>query len=506
MKPNKKGLLLTGLMLMGLSSVYAQTSGTMTTMGDWNTSTNWQGGVIPDGAGNIAYIGANAGGPSLTAGMITIGKMVFLAEGSGNDRSILGGSGTFRFATSDNTTPMVDLSAITRAKVVTTYGIISGTQGLAIDAGITGVRVSNATNWSNFSGTLTLMRGGIAPQSGNNNTPINSEFVLGTGNNTATISVTLGRTVDFASIAGNASSIVTGGGSTNFNLSGTVKNITVSGTSYTALANTERRDFQGSIIAAGAGVSNYINVNKNGAYTQIFSGTNYYAGNTSVNAGTLLVNGFHNVTNGAGAADGAAGVGGKYMVANGATLGGNGTIKPFDTSASGVNNMIAMGNGSHLSPGDSGAGFLTLDGANVKAGSKLLLGGATLNLDLSLSANGQGTYLNFINAKDGSIDFGNGSVIGLTINITDLTNGGLSGDYLLFQSDNANAFNMYGGSWNDIISLTGLNNYSSNEYSIQVSSDFTKIYLNVIPEPSTWMLLIGGVLLSTSARVMRRRV
>jgi autotransporter-associated beta strand protein len=80
--------------------------------------------------------------------------------------------------------------------------------------------------------------------------------------------------------------------------------------------------FGGIIINESSGASGLINLVKIGGGVQTLSGPNTYTGTTTINGGTLLVNGMHvgshlNVAN--------AGVTGAYTVNSGGTLGGTGS-------------------------------------------------------------------------------------------------------------------------------------------------------------------------------------
>jgi len=103
------------------------------------------------------------------------------------------------------------------------------------------------------------------------------------------------------------------------------------------------------VIAGGGGFT------KAGAGTLTVSGSNTYAGSTTVSAGTLLVN------NSSGSGTGTGGV----TVASGAFLGGTGTISGVVTPGS---NAIA-GAGGHIAPGSSGVGTLTVGGLTLNTGS-----------------------------------------------------------------------------------------------------------------------------------------
>jgi autotransporter-associated beta strand protein len=101
-------------------------------------------------------------------------------------------------------------------------------------------------------------------------------------------------------------------------------------------------NFAGSINnPTSTGVFNLV---KTGSGIQKFTGANSYRGNTSVSAGTLLVNGTHNGA-------------GSYSIGAGATLGGTGTINLNLLP----DRAVTVNNGS-LAPGDGGPGVLNING------------------------------------------------------------------------------------------------------------------------------------------------
>ena len=93
---------------------------------------------------------------------------------------------------------------------------------------------------------------------------------------------------------------------------------------------------------------------KAGSGTLTLNGNSSYTALTQVDAGTLLVNGTHAPTANSG----------RYILASGSTLGGTGTIKPFDTT----NSATSLSCSGTVAPGDpsvnNGIGTLTLDGGN----------------------------------------------------------------------------------------------------------------------------------------------
>ena len=109
-------------------------------------------------------------------------------------------------------------------------------------------------------------------------------------------------------------------------------------------------------------------ISKSGAGTLVLSGSNAYAGPTTVQNGTLLINGVHTG-------------GGLITVAAGASLGGNGTVGNVDIAAGGI-----------LSPGTS-AGHLTVNNLTLNPAS-------ILNIELGAPTLAQGPGSDFVTASD----------------------------------------------------------------------------------------------------------
>jgi fibronectin-binding autotransporter adhesin len=251
----------------------------------------------------------------------------------------------------------------------------------------------------------------------------------------------------------------------------------------------------------------------------ILGAANTYSGGTEVTSGTLFAKGGTTTRNGSGFVTGTSGSAtgtGSVLVDSGAKLSGAGVIAP--TSGTGV--TVATGgtlvSGIFPSTGTVAGNGLTLDNsANL---SKILTvqDNATLSFYLGSGATAdsfdfahpatQSSFLTVLGNTAGEIQFGTND----TINLVDLTGGQLqllsSTAYLLIQAGGGDALsdnNLYAGlttsggvigtaiqnGWVTNLNLTGLSGVTyPNERLYLYDGD-----LEVVPEPSTWALMIGGL-------------
>lgn len=238
--------------------------------------------------------------------------------------------------------------------------------------------------------------------------------------------------------------------------------------------------FTGNLTAGtGNGTSG---VEKIGSGTTVLSGVNTFAGGTTVTAGTLLINN----TSGSGLGTG-------NVTVNGGTLGGTGsftgsvvinsggTLAPGASIQSLASGAVSFSTGSTFAY-ELDSGVATSVGADLQrvSGNLSLNGTVTLTLtNLSVGSFALNTKFTLINY--------NGS----------WNNGLFTFNSSLLADDSTFSFN--GQTWQiDYNATSGGSNFSSEFLS---SSSF--VNLTVVPEPTTWALLVGA--LGVSAIIRRRR-
>ena len=232
--------------------------------------------------------------------------------------------------------------------------------------------------------------------------------------------------------------------------------------------------FSGNFTGGGA-------LAKSGAGTTVLSGNNTYTGATTVSVGTLLVNG-------------STAAGSAVSVESGATLGGSGTINGATTILS----------GGTLSPGNS-PGLTTMGSTTFNTGSdfKFELIGNTI---ASRGTNYDG--VNILTASTLTIQSGVTSSLVFNVGSTVNWNNAFwntNQAWLVFDTVDGN----YSGPVFGSLVLT-VDSAAQTLGSIRSGASFAytinggDIYLNytAIPEPATWMLLVGSL---TALVILRRR-
>jgi fibronectin-binding autotransporter adhesin len=213
--------------------------------------------------------------------------------------------------------------AFNRSDTFTVSNFITGTGGTLTQAG-TGTLVLNGTG-NAYSGVTTIQNGGTIN--------INSEWQLGGSVYGGLTFGTGGGKLQYASTLLNATTDLTTNGTSN-------QNVTLTGNA-TIDTNSNNVTFAQTFGNSGAG-----NFTKAGAGTLTLSGSSTYTGSTTISGGTLVINSTNSTSS-------------VNISGGGATLQGGGTLTGTVITAS----------GSHIAPGASGVGTLTVGGLQMVTGS-----------------------------------------------------------------------------------------------------------------------------------------
>lgn len=264
---------------------------------------------------------------------------------------------------------------------------------------------------------------------------------------------------------GNGSDTIQNSGSGLLTLSGI---LTTTNTALTLKGGSNGITVSGQIAGTGANASLIVNSGK-----VTLTGDSTYAGTTSVNtSGTLAVNG--SIT-------------GAVNVGSLGTLGGNGGVGALSVQSGGV-----------LTPGNS-AGTLTASSATFADGSEF-------KLELSNDRAGGGTA---------GVAWDSLAVTGL-LDLSSLTSGGLK--LTLINLGYSAWDGTVSHTWNSIISFgsgTGLSASAFNldtaafegvgTWSVVQNSNSFDLQYQVVPEPATWAMMIGGLGVLAFGNRLRRR-
>jgi fibronectin-binding autotransporter adhesin len=270
-----------------------------------------------------------------------------------------------------------------------------------------------------------------------------------------TVSSTLNRQVqvgNFASGTGSGTILSDGAGAlsfTNAAFSNTFGGATAARTLILGGANTGANTIAGTI--ADNSVLGTVGVTKTGVGTWFLGGNNTYTGATSIDAGTLVVNGA--LSSGA------------VTVAPAATLGGSGTI----------GGAVTVLGGAIVAPGNS-PGTLTVNNAFSLANTSLL----NFELDALNTTAGGGVNDLITGVTNLTLDG--------TLNITG------SGDWTTVAANTSwRLFNYSGSLTNNDLSIGSAPALASG-FSYLIDTETTgQVNLVVVPEPATWLLTLVGV-------------
>ncbi len=201
----------------------------------------------------------------------------------------------------------------------------------------------------------------------------------------------------------------------------------------------------------------------------IMQGTYSYTGTTQVTAGVLDVTG----TLAAGTAT---------SVSSGATLEGTGTLR----------GSVVVASGGYLAPGTGGAGTT----GTLATGTTDI---TSANLTFALNST---TSASDLLAVSGNLTLGGANLLASDLGSTALS----PGTVFTVASYTGTLSGTFAGLVNGSNIVIGVNTYQINYGSLS-NSDITLDTVNAVPEPSTWAMLIGGlVVLLIHVRLRRPRV
>jgi fibronectin-binding autotransporter adhesin len=271
------------------------------------------------GPGTLALSENNdhTGGTIIKAGVVALGGDVANADAFGSGLVTLDGGTINMFSSSSSynsaswnlNVPAGSTGTLNADARVDLYGSLTG--GGTLTFHVPYVRTTLFGNWSAFTGQINV----TADNDG-------GDFRIDNSSGYANASINFGN---------NVYAYRNGGGATTIGAVSGSSSATMTGTTWTVGGKNTNTTFGGTISGNA--------IIKNGTGTWTLTGSNYYTGTTTVNAGTLMINGNSSAATGA------------TTVNASGTLAGTGII--------GANTTV----GGKLAPGNNGIGTLTFLGA-----------------------------------------------------------------------------------------------------------------------------------------------
>jgi fibronectin-binding autotransporter adhesin len=438
------------------------------------------GKVSQTGAGTTILTAANTytGATTASAGTLQIGNGTTGSVAAASALSTTG-TGTLAFDEATGTTV---------ASNIADGGTVGGAEGAGITNTLSGV-ISGAGGFTQSGPGKTILTG-------------SNTYMGPTTASAGTVQIGNGTS---GSVSSSSALSTTGTGSMAFDeANGTTvaNNIADNGT---AVVGAEGSGITNTLSGAISGVGGFT---QSGAGTTFLTGSNSYSGGTSVNAGKVYVNG------GTSGASSGAGTG-PITVATGATLGGSGVIRPAANGITLSANSTLISGG--VQSGTTAGKGLTLDNSGSVANSTILdasIGSANLTFSLGAgnvsstpaynfaAPNTNSTYMTVVGNTANELKFATGD----TITVNDLTGTNnlqlnMSVPYLLISAGSdadysglitTGGVSVGGVTQNGFVTNLTVNGTAATE------NYGTRLYLyngdlEVVPEPSTWAMMIGGL-------------
>jgi autotransporter-associated beta strand protein len=259
----------------------------------------------------------------------------------------------------------------------------------------------------------------------------------------------------------------------------------------------------GGIIQNGGAIANVMSVEKNNDGTQVLTGANTYTGATTINAGTLVIDGAGSINNTAGVVIN----GGRFVYSSSvdytqALTFNSGTLGGTNLNGVSLTGANAIGAGKVLSPGHS-PGTLEVDDVEFQNGGAYLW-----EINSLTGTQGGDPGWDWINGAGGNLDLSLLTVGGFTLTIDSLnvldgwdTNGTYA--WTIASFDNIVGFNATNFALNTS-AFGDQNDISGGSFSLQLVNNELVLNYSAIPEPGVVMLLLGGCGMAVLLRRARR--
>jgi len=477
-----------GYQYEGFTNYVKTDASTWTLTGSTSVSTRWaiNGGTLAVNSvgsiGAVTLTGTSPSAPSIfqySGATANLGQTITVSTGSyGVVQNSGGGVLTLSGTVSKNGGVLI----LAGGQFVVTGTITGSAPNSDLDLGSTtygGAATVGLTSANSYNGPTVITAGStlLTGVDGALPTTIPSDVTLGASTDTAGQT----NTLDLLGTNQTVNSLTSTGSGTNQIISsnGTASGTPAIGTGASTATASLTVNYSGGTTNTFSGLlgdsngtraANNFSLTKSGTGTLALTGTNSYTGGTTVTAGTLLANGSHSTGSGA------------VNVTSGGSLGGSGTI-----STSGVlsGNAVTVASGA------------TLDQSIVSDG----LGTSTLTLDLHNSGTTT-TTVDLLQGAKFAFDLGASGIsdqVVVTGGTLTLNNQGFAdfsfttvsgftgaGTYDLMVTDGS------GDLLGSLSSFTGFIGGHTATLSLVNSQDLV-LTVDAAPEPSTWVLILGGL-------------